>query len=154
MPLPNDDGGKPTPPNGFTVIEILLVTILIAILAGISIPRVQKFNASWKLKNSTREFQSFLQYLIQCAIAERTIVTLSLDDKTNTFSARFKNDPEKIRTFHVPVDITVTIEQPTISFYPDGNNDHIKLTFRSQNEQSITLTTKGVFGGIKVEPQE
>ena len=59
------------PPNGFTLIEVMIVLALIAILSSIAMPSLRGFAASTRLKSAAHAIRDMLNFARDMAITER-----------------------------------------------------------------------------------
>ncbi len=65
--------------SGFTLIEIMIVTVIISILIGISIPRILQELPDYRLKSASRALYSALQRAKLLATKENTRIAISFD---------------------------------------------------------------------------
>lgn len=140
--------------RAITFLELLLVTVVIGILIGISIPNFRKTFNSLQLNSFARDLQSFMNYLYQRSIVEEQIVTLSIDNEKKEYWAKSETDTRRLKTYRIPDEIKIETEEPVIIFYPDGTIDKATLKIIDSDSQSVTLTTEGVFGGVKLQNQQ
>jgi len=141
-------------PHAVTFIELLFVIIIIGILAGLSIPKFRSTFNTLQLNNFSRELQTFMNYLQQRAIVEGKTVYLNIDNDNNEYWAQIKDGENRLKTYQVPGEIEIEIEQKQIAFYPDGSIDKTTIELINPDNQYINLTTKGVFGGVKLQYKE
>jgi len=140
--------------NAVTFIELLLVIVIIGILIGISVPRFRKTFNHLQLNSSSRELQASMNYLRQRSIVEGKPIYLNIDSDTGEYWAEVKDVKNRLRTYRVPIEIRIEAEQKQIIFYPDGSIDKVTISLIGSDNQNVTLTTKGVFSGIKLQSQE
>lgn len=140
--------------KGFTFVELLLVIIIIGILIAISLPNLKKTFNNLRLDNFSRELQAFMNYLHERSVVEGKIIYLNLDNDEKEIWARIQDAQSRLKTLPLPDDIRIESENKEILFYPDGSIDNITIGVVNLDNQKITLTTKGVFGGVKLLFQE
>ncbi len=139
--------------TGFSLLELLFVIIIIGILAGVSYPALRRTFVSLQLDDSCRQLQTFMNYLDGRAVAEGTSVYLHIDPEGKAYWAKFKDSSIRIRSYNIPSSITIETDQSQIIFYPDGSIDPCTIKLTSSEGHSVTLTTKGVFAGVKSQEQ-
>ncbi|MBM3253641.1 MAG: hypothetical protein FJZ16_05275 [Candidatus Omnitrophica bacterium] len=139
--------------KGLTFIEVLFVVIIIGILTIVSLPNFRKTFNNLQLKSFAQELQASMNYLHQRSVIEGKIIYLNIDDEKKEYFAKIKGNSERLRTYRIPNDIKIETEQKEILFYPDGSIDKVIIKLINLDNQNITLTTKGVFGGVKIQSQ-
>lgn len=94
-----------------------------------------------------------MNYLSQHAIVEGKVIYLNIDDEKKEYWARIKDETMRLKTYRIPEELKIEAEEKQIMFYPDGKIDKITIKIISRNNQYINLTTKGVFGGVKLQSE-
>ena len=147
---------------GFTFIELMLVTAIIGILAGLSIPLFRRTFSDIQLTTSSQGIVSLARYARQRAIIERSHYRLNLDvDKNRYWLNRLKLSSKEDREFEdvegkfgkvyfLPREITIFSKSPHISFYPDDSSDKVNISLTNVNGKTNKLTTKGPRGSVKI----
>jgi prepilin-type N-terminal cleavage/methylation domain-containing protein len=138
--------------SGFTLIEILFVVIIIAILIGTSLPRLKNTFEGMQLNTASSRLQSFMNYLSEHSIVTGKVIYLRINNDDKKYWA-VTQDKSVLKTIAIPQGIRIETEAEKIAFYPDGTIDKVTLKL-SNNNQYINLTTKGVFAGVKIQPQQ
>ncbi|MCX5681505.1 MAG: hypothetical protein NT079_04420, partial [Candidatus Omnitrophica bacterium] len=57
---------------------------------------------------------------------------------------------EKGRIFSIPQNILIETDTDSVSFYPDGTMDRVKIIFKNKNEREIMISTQERRGQIDV----
>jgi prepilin-type N-terminal cleavage/methylation domain-containing protein len=140
--------------KGLTFIEILFVIIIIGILMGISLPRFRNTFNSLQLVSFSGELQTFMNYLQQRAVIESRVIYLDIDNGNRQYRA-CSGEKEKniLKAYQLPDEIKIETDKEKINFYPDGSIDKVTLKIINRDSQYVELTTRGVFGGVKVQSQ-
>lgn len=140
--------------RAITFIELILVIVIIGILIGVSLPRFRNTFNDLQLNGFSRELQASMNYLRQRSIVEGKIIYLNIENDNREYWAKIKDQDYRLKTYKIPAQIRIEAEQEQIIFYPDGNIDKVTINLFGFDNQSITLTTRGVFGGVKIQSQE
>jgi len=147
--------------NAFTFIELLIVVAIIGVLVAVSFPTFRNNYNNMQLNTFSRELQGFMNYLQERAIVERKIIYLNIDKENKEYWAGTGNIDAQVRlkTYHIPEEINFEIQMPQIAFFPDGSIkngsiDKVEIKLTNRNNQSINLTSEGVFNGVKVKAKE
>ena len=83
--LHGKEGLYPLTPNGFTLIEVMIVLALIAILSSIAMPSLRGFAASTRLKSTAHAIRDILNFARDMAITERAAYLVVFDLTTNRY---------------------------------------------------------------------
>lgn len=155
--------------NGFTFIELVLVTIIILVLVGLSAPLFRRPFSNIQLKNTCQELVQLMRYAQTKAIAERKFCRINFDFAKGSFwltvqdeasaggFARIKGRWGK--RFNLPAGISIVPLEGAlmgegvdyIVFYPDGSCDQTQIKISSNRGTSLTITTQKNVGHVKVE---
>ena len=133
-----------------TFIELILVIGIIVILAGISIPLFRGTFSNLELDAFARELQGTMNFLRQRAIVEGRVILFNIDTDRQEYWAQIQDESARLKTYRIPAEIRLECENKEIAFYPDGDIDKVDMKITHQNNRSFILTTKGVFGGVKI----
>jgi prepilin-type N-terminal cleavage/methylation domain-containing protein len=152
--------------DGFTVVELLVVMVIISIILGISIPRLSRTTIGTKLKTTTDSIEGLLETAKSFASAQNTSCAAFFDATENTVSL-IKRDIDDVdndtdtnefiefdRGLTIPSGITVYFtadNRVQFSAYGSVENpdDDIRVTAASINKQRI-ITINQNTGYIQV----
>lgn len=140
--------------KSFTLIEFLLVIVITGILITVSLPNLRKSFDDFRLNDFSGELQLFMMYLKDRSIVEGKTVALNIDNENQRLWAQFKGETRSLRILNLPQGLFLNSAQKQIFFYPDGQIDSVTLTVTNALGHKMILTTKGVFGGVKILAQE
>jgi prepilin-type N-terminal cleavage/methylation domain-containing protein len=138
--------------RAFTLIEILFVVIIIAILIGFSAPGLKNTFDGIQLNTVSSQLQSYMNYLCEHSVVVGKTIYLHIDNDGKKYWA-VTDDESVLRTEAIPQGINIEAKEQVITFYPDGSIDKVSIKLSNNNNQHVDLTTKGVFGGVKVQSQ-
>lgn len=140
--------------TGFTLIEILFVVIILSILIGFSIPQLKNTYKNLELNSFAREMQSYMNYLSEQAVVTQEAISLSIDKDNKKYWATLMDEKNVLKTVTIPDGIKLEISQKEILFYPDGSIDEVTIKLSNSLNQYVNLTTKGVFGSVKIQTEK
>ena len=152
--------GKRVPENrvGFTLVELVFVILLIAILAGFSVPLFRSTFSELKLKDTAFNLAKIVNYAQEMAILERVSYKLNFNLAEGKFwlsrcaafglpaCRRFGGKYGK--TFRLPRGLHFSAGEG-ISFYPDGRSDTAEIKIVDRDWEGRILRVKGF--GSRVE---
>lgn len=124
--------------HGFTLIELMLVLVLMAMLFSLTPPLLHKAFPSLKLKAATRDLAQEIRYLQQTAIMTGVESQISFQIEANQYQSNLVNQGE-VR--QLPEGIHFSAEQThdyqervILRFYPDGSSSGgwIRLSTETQ----------------------
>lgn len=114
--------------TGFTLIEILLVVVIIAIVITVTTPQFRKTLTTIQLANTTQDIAQFMRYLRVKACTEKKMYQLKFD----LAGARYFSQNESRA---IPSGVNIALTLNPISFYPDGSIDKASVfLFKGKEE--------------------
>jgi len=147
--------------NGFTLIEILLVVVIILIAAGVVVPKFKGTFKSAQMTDAVRSTVRMARYARSLAILKQEACTLNFETNRLTLVCGTNSTaPEASR--RLPEDIKISsfennlgadrssTENRTIHFYPAGMNDGFKVTFSADNDRRSTVVCNPISGKVTV----
>jgi type II secretion system protein H len=154
--------------NGFTLLELVLVLLLMSLIAGLTLPFVSSTLDRITLQSEVRQIASALQFARSEAISKKTLYTFNIDIDENHYWLRIPKQEEA--TQPKPIDKTVRIldYQGTdeiitegafmILFYPRGNSSGGTIRFISitdKDEENIyAVNINPITGKPKIDKLE
>ncbi len=142
--------------KGFSLIEVLLVIILIALAAGFALPRVAGAVKHYQFQTDLANIEKALRYAQYQAILEERIFRINLDQANKTYAVQRQVDPEDFRAFE-PVKVgarTVHVLDEGTSFlggyrellfFPDGTMTYpFRILLESKHGSRVEITNKGL----------
>jgi general secretion pathway protein H len=140
--------------NGVTLLELLIVLMLMALIAGIAIPMFGGGVSSTDLKSAAREVAAGLRFARDQAIAQRveSLLELNLDGRT------FRVPPDP-RTHRLPerLDLKLYTAQRdlvsekvgAIRFFPDGGSNGGRITLAA-GERKYDVDVDWLTGRVSI----
>ncbi len=160
--------------NGFTLVELSVVLLIIGLLATILIPNIGKLGGE-DLKESARRIGGLIQYLYGVSAVERKNFYLNFDlDKGEYWVTVGKEDKEAgtvemidyedefvKKKYSLPSSVKiedidtidrgkVTEGKVIVTFYPQGFVDPVTIHFKNSSDDELTLMVLPLTGDFKV----
>lgn len=122
--------------SGFTLIELMITTVIVGIVASMAVPKVQKAYEKMQFTSSHRELVSSLRLARSMAVTEKTPYGVYLDPEAMTITL-FKDMASTGYEFSAGTDSTIRVDSlpkyisylasdlvgNTIFFSPNGSAD-------------------------------
>jgi prepilin-type N-terminal cleavage/methylation domain-containing protein len=135
--------------NGFTLIEILLVVIIIGIVLALSAPNFSNGYTRFQLNKTADDLLTVSRWAQAMAIGQERIYALSLADDHHSYKlVRSNNDTfEPVngslgRMHPIPESISLDASNDSIEFYPDGTIDPATIQLASPGQKIILSSTE------------
>ena len=154
--------------NGFTLLELVLVLLLMGLIAGLTLPFVVSTLDRIKLQSEVRQIASAIQFTRSEAISRKTLLTFNVDINKSQYWLAIPKQEEVTQS--KPIDETVqimdyqradeTLPEGTfkILFYPRGNSSGGTIRFKSiddKDEENIyAVTIDPITGKPKIKHLE
>jgi type II secretion system protein H len=129
--------------RGFTLLELIIVMVLLAIVLAIAAPSLRGFAAGRRTSDAASQILAMMNLARIQAISEGRRYKLDIDEQERCYQltkqeggafVELGNDHGQI--FYLPEGVTfeirtpeegITTERTTIQFYPDGRNDEASI---------------------------
>jgi len=109
------------PEKGFTLIEIITVTIIVGIVAAVSIPSLLGLLNRNRVNQAMAEVEGALKEAQKIATRNGKSCTISIDATAKTISNNTANDQCLLSTRFIDNNFTLTTNRATIAFSGKGN---------------------------------
>ncbi len=149
--------------NAFTLIELVLITLIISILIGLSTPLFRRSFSDLTLKDSSYTISKLINYGQEKAILERKNFKMNFDFQSGKYwllewddlldPPTYKRIAGKLgRVFTLPRGISFRGSKNEVVFYPDGHSDEGNIDIFNAKGEGYRITIKGF--GSRVEIKE
>jgi general secretion pathway protein H len=142
--------------NGFTLIEIMLVVVIIGIAVGVAVPMFSGTSGTARMRDAVRSTVRISRYARCMAIINQTDCTLTfatnritltdLDGKN--LADRRMADQVKMTYFE---NLAGDVEKKQVLFYSSGMNDGFELTLEDDEGRRHEVTCNPITGNVEVE---
>jgi len=141
--------------NGFTLIEIMLVVVIILIATAIATPVFRGTFKSTQMIDATRSTVRMARFARSLSILKQADCTLKFEDNKMVLSCADENEPDTVRRF--PADIKISdFESPSadervVHYYSNGMNDGFELTLSDDKDRRRTIECHPISGKVTVD---
>ncbi len=150
--------------TGLTFIEVILVLVIIAVVAGMAAPRFAQNFVELQVGRTANDIAYLMRYAQSRAITKNRTVRLEFEpglsrywltqSMEENFSKEESKDFERIsgrmgRVEKVPDKVRVEARSLPIQFYPDGSTDRMRV-YVCHKENCLTISTQEQRGAVHV----
>jgi prepilin-type N-terminal cleavage/methylation domain-containing protein len=146
--------------DGFTLLELVIVVLIIALVMTVAYPSLSRGAASIHLRATGRDVLSTFRYAREKAVTEQIgmKVTVDLENQKLTL-ADFIGDGS--RSYAMPRDVKikrmalggseVTKGTMSVRFLPNGSSESAEILLRSDYGSSLRIISDPITGGARIE---
>ena len=148
--------------NGFTLLELIVVTLIIALVLGISYPSMMRGSSMLNLQTAGRDVLNTFRFARVKAVSEQMTMLLVVDRDERRFElANVFGEPMRAYTLPRGVNIQrmersggeVTDNVMTVRFAPNGNLENVCIRLASDaGGRRMQIVSDPLGGGARVEP--
>lgn len=152
--------------HGFTLIEILLVTVIIAVTAGLAVPHFSRMYAGVELRKAADDLAYRMRYAQSCAITKNTLMRLEFDPLFTQYRLTRQSGDEAAGDAFVKlpgrlgeritiargIQVSFKDEDSSFYFYPDGTMDKRRINL-CRGEECVFVSTQQQRGQVLVLTQ-
>lgn len=123
---------------GFTLLEILLVVVIVAIIISIATPQFRKTLTTIQLANTTQDIAQFMRFLRAKAVTGKNTYQLKFDLSARRYYAQNITGSGKSSyglPVAIPENINIAATINPVKFYSDGSIDKVTIyLFKGKSE--------------------
>ncbi len=145
--------------RGFTLLELLLVLVILALVMALSYPAISKGAAALHLRATGRDVINTFRYAREKAVTEQTGMKVAVDrEKQQLILTDYLGDGD--RTYTLPNDIKiqrvalageeVTNGPMVVRFLPNGSCESSEILLQTENGAWLQIETDPITGGAHI----
>lgn len=149
------------PQAGFTLLEVLIVTLILAIMAGVAVPRFGRTFSHLQLQLFATDVAKLLTYASKRAVARGETLYIHFDVAGRRYwlaqaqEASAQKESERVpgkfgRISSVPEAISLNPSARKVAFYPDGRADRFEMVIFNNRQDGYRLVTDVWTGRVKL----
>jgi type II secretion system protein H len=142
--------------QGFTLAEIIITLVVIALVLAVSYPSLSRATASLSLQTAGRDILSTLRYAREKAVTEQTGMRVLVDINEQTI--RLTDDfGEGNRKYMMPENVRIqgvilggsesTEDVTTVRFLPNGSSASVEILLEARNGAHLKVVSDPLSGG-------
>ena len=146
---------------GFTVLELMVVALIIALVLGISYPSMSRGSSVLHLRTTSRDILNTFRFAREKAISEQTSMQLVVNRREHKIVlADILGEP--LRTYVLPADVKiqrmvhsgneVTDDVMTVRFLPNGSLENAGIRIEADSGSLMQIIADPLGGGARIEP--
>src|SRR5262245_40169688 len=150
--------------NGFTLIELMIVVLIIALVLSVSYPVLSRGSASLEMRSGSRDVLNSIRYAREQAITQATGARIVVERQSATLTL---TDPygEHPHTYRLPRSVqfgrlvvggaAVDHGPMVVRFLSNGSSDAAEISLVSTNGSERRIVTDPLTGGARIlDPRE
>jgi prepilin-type N-terminal cleavage/methylation domain-containing protein len=149
------------PQAGFTLLELLVVLLIMAVLAGVSVPQFRGTFRHLQIQVVASDVATLLTYAGRRAVASGEMLRVHFDVEGRRYwlvtapqgspEGTFEKISGKFgRVSAVPAHISFAHSTRDVTFYPDGRADRFEMLISDDSPLSYRLATDVRTGRVKI----
>ena len=146
--------------QGFTLLELIIVVVVIALVLTVSYPSLSRGSAAIKLRSTGRDVLNTFRYAREKAVTEQVGMRVTVDrekqelvlsDDLGDGSRRYAL-PEGVKIQRMIQGGTEVAEGPmVVRFLPNGSAEDAEVFLQSKTGAYLRVVTDPITGGARVD---
>jgi prepilin-type N-terminal cleavage/methylation domain-containing protein len=147
--------------HGFTLLELLIVVLIIALVLAVSYPALSRGSIALHLRTTARDVLNTFRYAREKAVTEQTGMRVTVD-KENQKLILANDLGDGSREYVLPHDVKIqrialagnAIEEGSmiVRFRPNGSSDKAEILLQSGTGSLLRIVSDPITGGARIEP--
>jgi len=156
----NDIDGRDLMNQGFTLLELLMVTLVIALVLAVSYPSLSRGSTALHLRATGRDVLNTFRYAREKAVTEQMGMRITVDRQKQELvlsdvlgdKSRKYVPPGDVKIQRIALGDSEVKEGPmVIRFLPNGSSDRAEILLRSDTGSFLRVITDSITGGARIE---
>jgi prepilin-type N-terminal cleavage/methylation domain-containing protein len=162
----------PATARGFTLMELVLVMLILAIVAAVSAPNLRNFIAGRRAGDTAAQIVALAQFARSQAIAEGRVYQLEIDTSSGMVSVSYRNAANEVQPAEsdvgAPVRLPGTVGQLRMDsdlpvgdqgvhiahFYPTGRVEPGSITVTDDRNQEVKIVCESPSENYHIPPKQ
>ncbi len=146
--------------QGFTLLELLMVVLVVALVLAMSYPSLSRGSSSLHLKAASRDILNTFRYAREKAVTEQTGMMVTVDrEKRELVLSDSVGDgvrrylmPQDVEIHRISLAGTEIMQGPlVVRFLPNGSSDNAEVLLESSTGSFLRIITDPMTGGARIE---
>ncbi|MBI4446503.1 MAG: GspH/FimT family protein [Acidobacteria bacterium] len=141
--------------NGFTLLELLVVLILLAASAAVVMPSLTRGMQGIELEASARDLVTRLKQARSQSISTQKTVRMILRERDYVLASEYG---EELKKYSLPSEISIELDKGelplTLSFYPNGRSHSSEFEVKNSEGRALSVTVDPVTGLASVTKKQ
>ena len=146
---------------GFTLLELIVVVLIIALVLGISYPSMSRGSSALHLRTTSRDILNTFRFAREKAISEQASMQLVINRRDQKIVLADILG-ESLRTYSLPTDVKiqrmahsggeVSDDVMTVRFLPNGSLENARIRLEADSGSLMQVISDPLGGGARIEP--
>jgi general secretion pathway protein H len=146
--------------SGFTLLELLMVVLVIALALAVSYPSISRGSTALHLRATGRDVLNTLRYAREKAVTEQTGMKVTVDRQKQELvlsddlgdGGRKYLPPNDVKIQRVALAGNEIVDGPmVIRFLPNGSSDRAEILLKSTAGSFLRIISDPITGGARIE---
>ena len=146
--------------RGFTLLELLVVVLVVALVLAVSYPSLSRGSQSLHLRATGRDVLNSFRYAREKAVTEQTGMMVTLDQERQELvlsdllgdGARSYTLPHDVKIQRMALAGAEIVRGPlVVRFLPNGSADRAEVLLQSKSGAMLKIVSDPISGGARIE---
>ncbi|MFP4662095.1 MAG: prepilin-type N-terminal cleavage/methylation domain-containing protein [Halanaerobiales bacterium] len=128
--------------RGFTLLEVMIVIVLIAVIIAVNLPEFAKYLESIETRGQLLRVDKIFTAVKERSISQQKKIEVFLQDD----QLIYRPDGEQVFSYDLEI---VSRDKDKIIFYPDGTSSGVVFSLRLQNSSIHTVSIDSISSALE-----